>query len=135
MYQRDFSISTSGQGLIEITNQVEEIVSRSSTDQGLCNVFIKHTSASLLIQENASPDVLSDLNNFFKQLVPESISYLHNLEGPDDMPAHIKNALTVSSLLLPVRDKSLDMGTWQGIFLFEHRHSKFKRQINVSVFN
>ena len=135
MYQRDFSISTSGQGLIEITNQVEEIVSQSSTDQGLCNVFIKHTSASLLIQENASPYVLTDLNNFFKQLVPESNSYLHNLEGPDDMPAHIKNALTVSSLLLPVRDKSLDMGTWQGIFLFEHRHSKFKRQINVSVFN
>ncbi|MBI80538.1 MAG: hypothetical protein CMD85_00795 [Gammaproteobacteria bacterium] len=135
MYQRDFSISTGGQGLIEITNQVEEIVSQSSTDQGLCNVFIKHTSASLLIQENASPDVLTDLNNFFKQLVPESNSYLHNLEGPDDMPAHIKNALTVSSLLLPVRDKSLDMGTWQGIFLFEHRHSKFKRQINVSVFN
>ena len=135
MYQRDFSISTSGQGLIEITNQVEEIVSQSSTDQGLCNVFIKHTSASLLIQENASPDVLTDLNDFFKQLVPESNSYLHNLEGPDDMPAHIKNALTVSSLLLPVRDKSLDMGTWQGIFLFEHRHSKFKRQINVSVFN
>ena len=135
MYQRDFSISTSGQGIIEITNQVEEIVSQSSTDQGLCNVFIKHTSASLLIQENASPDVLTDLNNFFKQLVPESNSYLHNLEGPDDMPAHIKNALTVSSLLLPVRDKRLDMGTWQGIFLFEHRHSKFKRQINVSVFN
>ncbi len=135
MYQRDFSISTSGQGLIEITNQVEEIVSQSSTNQGLCNVFIKHTSASLLIQENASPDVLTDLNNFFKQLVPESNSYLHNLEGPDDMPAHIKNALTVSSLLLPVRDKSLDMGTWQGIFLFEHRHSKFKRKINVSVFN
>ena len=135
MYQRDFSISTGGQGLIEITNQVEEIVSQSSTDQGLCNVFIKHTSASLLIQENASPDVLTDLNNFFKQLVPESNSYLHNLEGPDDMPAHIKNALTVSSLLLPVRDKSLDMGTWQGIFLFEHRHSKFKRKINVSVFN
>ena len=135
MNQKDFSISTSGQGLIEITNQIEEIVAQSSTDQGLCNVFIKHTSASLLIQENASPDVLTDLNNFFKQLVPESNSYLHNLEGPDDMPAHIKNALTVSSLLLPVRDKSLDMGTWQGIFLFEHRHSKFKRQINVSVFN
>ena len=135
MYQRDFSISTSGQGLIEITNQVEEIVSQSSTDQGLCNVFIKHTSASLLIQENASPNVLTDLNNFFKQLVPESNSYLHNLEGADDMPAHIKNALTLSSLLIPVKNKSLDLGAWQGIFLFEHRKSKFKRQINVSVFN
>ena len=135
MYQKDFSIYTSGQGLIEITNQIEEIVVQSSTDQGLCNVFIKHTSASLLVQENASPDVLRDLNNFFKQLVRESRSYLHSLEGADDMPAHIKNALTLTSLLIPVKNKSLDIGTWQGIFLFEHRHSKFKSQVNVSVFN
>ena len=135
MYQKDFSISTSGQGLIEITNQIEEIVTQSSTHQGLCNVFIKHTSASLLIQENASSDVLADLNNFFKQLVPESGNYLHSIEGTDDMPAHIKNALTLPSLLIPVKNKSLDLGTWQGIFLFEHRHTKFKRQVNVSVFN
>ena len=135
MYQKDFSISNSGQGLIEITNQIEEIVAHSSTHQGLCNVFIKHTSASLLIQENASSDVLADLNNFFKQLVPESGNYLHSIEGTDDMPAHIKNALTLSSLLIPVKNKSLDLGTWQGIFLFEHRHAKFKRQVNVSVFN
>ena len=135
MFQKDFSISTSGQGLVEITNRIEKIVAESPTDQGLCNVFIKHTSASLLIQENASPDVLSDLNNFFKQLVPESGSYLHSIEGADDMPAHIKNALTLSSLLIPVKNKSLDLGNWQGIFLFEHRHAKFKRQVNVSVFN
>ena len=135
MYQKDFSISTSGQGLIEITNQIEEIVAQSSTNQGLCNVFIKHTSASLLIQENASSDVFADLNNFFKQLVPESGNYLHSIEGADDMPAHIKNALTLSSLLIPVKNKSLDLGIWQGIFLFEHRHSKFKRQVTVSVFN
>ena len=135
MYQKDFSIFTSGQGLIEITNQIEEIVAQSSTHQGLCNVFIKHTSASLLIQENASSDVLADLNNFFKQLVPESGNYLHSIEGTDDMPAHIKNALTLSSLLIPVKNKSLDLGTWQGIFLFEHRHAKFERQVNVSVFN
>lgn len=135
MFQKDFSISTSGQGLIEITNQIEEIVAKSPTDQGLCNIFIKHTSASLLIQENASPDVLTDLNNFFKQLVPESGSYLHSIEGPDDMPAHIKNALTDTSLLIPVKNGRLDIGTWQGIFLFEHRHSKFKREINVSIFN
>lgn len=135
MFQKDFSISTSGQGLIEITNQIEEIVAKSPTDQGLCNIFIKHTSASLLIQENASPDVLTDLNNFFKQLVPESGSYLHSIEGPDDMPAHIKNALTDTSLLIPVKHGRLDIGTWQGIFLFEHRHSKFKREINVSIFN
>ncbi len=135
MYQKDFSISTNGQGLTEITNEIDKIVLQSQTEEGLCNVFIKHTSASLLIQENASPDVLSDLNNFFKQLVPESGSYLHSIEGADDMPAHIKNALTLSSLLIPVKNKSLDIGTWQGIFLFEHRHSKFKRQVNVSVFN
>jgi secondary thiamine-phosphate synthase enzyme len=135
MFQKDFSISTNGQGLTEITNEIDKIVLQSQTEEGLCNVFIKHTSASLLIQENASPDVLSDLNNFFKQLVPESGSYLHSIEGADDMPAHIKNALTLSSLLIPVKNKSLDIGTWQGIFLFEHRHSKFKRQVNVSVFN
>ena len=135
MFQKDFSVSISGQGLIEITNQIEEIVAQSPTEKGLCNVFVKHTSASLLIQENASPDVLADLNNFFKNLVPESENYLHSIEGPDDMPAHIKNALTLSSLLIPVRNKSLDLGTWQGIFLFEHRHAKFNRQINVSVFN
>ena len=121
MYQKDFSISTSGQGLIEITNQIEEIVAQSSTDQGLCNVFIKHTSASLLIQENASPDVLSDLNNFFKQLVPESGSYLHSIEGADDMPAHIKSALTNSHLTLSVKDNKIILGTWQGLYLFEHR--------------
>ena len=135
MYQKDFSISTPGQGLIEITNQIEEIVAQSPTEKGLCNVFVKHTSASLLIQENACHDVLADLNNFFKNLVPESENYLHSIEGPDDMPAHIKNALTLSSLLIPIRNKSLDLGTWQGIFLFEHRHAKFNRQINVSVFN
>ena len=135
MYQKDFSISTNGQGLTEITNEIDKIVLQSQTEEGLCNVFIKHTSASLLIQENASPDVLTDLNNFFKQLVPESGSYLHSIEGPDDMPAHIKNALTDTSLLIPVKNRRLDIGTWQGIFLFEHRHSKFKREVNVSIFN
>ena len=135
MYQKDFSILTNGQGLTEITNEIDKIVLQSQTEEGLCNVFIKHTSASLLIQENASPDVLTDLNNFFKQLVPESGSYLHSTEGPDDMPAHIKNALTDTSLLIPVKNGRLDIGTWQGIFLFEHRHSKFKREINVSIFN
>ena len=135
MYQKDFSISTNGQGLTEITNEIDKIVLQSQTEEGLCNVFIKHTSASLLIQENASPDVLTDLNNFFKQLVPESGSYLHSIEGADDMPAHIKNALTDTSLLIPVKNGRLDIGTWQGVFLFEHRHSKFKREINVSIFN
>ena len=135
MFQKDFSISTSGQGLIEITQEVSGIVCESKKEEGLCNVFLKHTSASLLIQENTSPEVMLDLNNFFRELVPEKSKYLHNLEGPDDMPAHIKNALTDTSLLIPVKKRKLDLGTWQGIFLFEHRHSKFKRQISVTVFN
>lgn len=135
MFQKDFSILTSGQGLIEITQEVSGIVYESKKVEGLCNVFLKHTSASLLIQENASPEVMLDLNNFFRDLVPEESNYLHNIEGPDDMPAHIKNALLDTSLLIPIKDRKLDLGTWQGIFLFEHRHSKFKRQINVSVFN
>ena len=135
MHQEDFSVLTSGQGLIEITREVNNVVYESKKEEGLCNVFLKHTSASLLIQENASPEVMLDLNNFFRELVPEKSKYLHNLEGPDDMPAHIKNALTDTSLLIPVKKRKLDLGTWQGIFLFEHRHSKFKRQISVSVFN
>jgi len=135
MFQQDFCISTSGQGLIEITREVSGIVYESQKVEGLCNVFLKHTSASLLIQENASPEVMLDLNNFFRDLVPEESNYLHNTEGPDDMPAHIKNALLDTSLLIPIKDRKLDLGTWQGVFLFEHRHSKFKRQINVSVFN
>lgn len=135
MHQEDFSVLTSGQGLIEITREVNNVVYESKKDEGLCNVFLKHTSASLLIQENASPEVMLDLNNFFRDLVPEESNYLHNIEGPDDMPAHIKNALLDTSLLIPIKDRKLDLGTWQGIFLFEHRHSKFKRQINVSVFN
>ena len=135
MHQEDFSVLTSGQGLIEITREVNNVVYESKKEEGLCNVFLKHTSASLLIQENASPEVMLDLNNFFRDLVPEESNYLHNIEGPDDMPAHIKNALTDTSLLIPVKHGRLDIGTWQGIFLFEHRHSKFKREINVSVFN
>ncbi|MBK49459.1 MAG: hypothetical protein CL768_00250 [Chloroflexi bacterium] len=134
MYQKEFSIITAGQGLTEITSKVRDIVYESKKERGLCNIFIKHTSASLLIQENASSEVLEDLNNFFKILVPEDGNYIHNEEGPDDMPAHIKNALTETSLLVPINERELDMGTWQGIFIFEHRHSKFKRNINVSVF-
>ena len=128
MYQKDFSISTPGQGLIEITNQIEEIVAQSPTEKGLCNVFVKHTSASLLIQENARPAVLADLNNFFKNLVPESENYLHSIEGPDDMPAHIKNALTLSSLLIP--DKSIDfLSSWSTFILI------WDSSLSLSIFS
>ena len=109
MFQQDFCISTSGQGLIEITLEVSGIVYESQKVEGLCNVFLKHTSASLLIQENASPEVMLDLNNFFRDLVPEESNYLHNIEGPDDMPAHIKNALLDTSLLIPIKDRKLDL--------------------------
>ena len=107
MHQEDFSVLTSGQGLIEITREVNNVVYESKKEEGLCNVFLKHTSASLLIQENTSPEVMLDLNNFFRDLVPEESNYLHNIEGPDDMPAHIKNALTDTSLLIPVKKRKL----------------------------
>ncbi|MEO1992523.1 MAG: secondary thiamine-phosphate synthase enzyme YjbQ [Pirellulales bacterium] len=133
MYQKDFSISTNGQGLTEITNEIDKIVLQSQTEEGLCNVFIKHTSASLLIQENASPEVLEDLNNFFKNLVPETGNYLHSTEGPDDMPAHIKASMIGSSITIPIQEGRVCLGTWQGIYLCEHRDHGGARKIVVTI--
>ena len=100
-------------------------------NRGLLTIFVKHTSASLIIQENASDDVLEDIQNFFKKLVPEDSSlYLHSIEGKDDMPAHIKSCLTQTSLTIPILNKKMDLGTWQGIFFYEHRfHSKIRNII------
>lgn len=128
--QTTFEIQTHGQGLYEFTNQV-----RSSTQgTGLLTLFIRHTSASLLIQENADPEVKTDLTNFFKRLVPPTtdprMSYLtHTYEGPDDMPAHIKAAMMPVSLSIPVTNGQLALGTWQGIYLFEHRDAPHTRQV------
>jgi len=131
---KTISVRTHGQGLSEITDQVLAIVHASSLDEGLCTVFVRHTSASLIIQENADPSARSDLERWLNRLVPERDPlYTHTAEGPDDMPAHVKAAITATSISIPVADGSLVLGTWQGIYLWEHRRSPHSRQIVVHV--
>ena len=121
-------------GLYEVTQQVSEIVSGSGVDEGLATIFIRHTSASLIIQENADPSVLEDLQAWMDRSVPQDAQlYAHRAEGPDDMPAHIRAAITTSSVTIPVMNGRMALGTWQGIFLWEHRHSPKQRHIIVSV--
>jgi len=133
MIQR-LTVAVSGRGLYEVTHKVTEWVTRSGLQEGLVNLFIRHTSASLLIQENADPSVRSDLERWLDRLVPENDElYTHTVEGPDDMPAHIKGALTAVSLTIPVDAGRLLLGTWQGIFLWEHRHRPGQREIVVSL--
>ena len=126
-------VATHGQGLTEITGQVAQATESSRVRRGLVNVFIRHTSASLTIQENADPAVLADLHDFFGRLVPEGNHYAHDDEGPDDMPAHIKAALTQTHLAVPLIDGRLALGTWQGIYVWEHRHAPHTRRVVVSV--
>ncbi len=132
--QDQIQIRTSGKSMTRFTGDVQEIVGNSGISTGLCTIFIRHTSASLLIQENADPDVLRDLESFFSQLVPEDMSrYRHTAEGPDDMPAHIRSALTRTSEVIPIQDGRLALGTWQGIYLWEHRHQPQVRQVVVHL--
>ncbi len=128
--QTTITIGTRGQGLTEFTREVADFVGGSGVDTGLLTVFLRHTSCSLLIQENADPDVQLDLAEFFSRIVPEHMSWLrHTSEGPDDMPAHIKAALTQVSLSIPVSRGSMMLGTWQGIYLFEHRSRPRNRTV------
>lgn len=128
------SVSTGHQGLYDITHKVVECLDRSGVSEGLVTVFVRHTSASLAIQENADPSAREDLEAWLNRLVPERDElYTHRAEGPDDMPAHIKSALTATSLSIPVQDGALSLGTWQGIFLWEHRHHHRQREIIVNV--
>ncbi len=130
----EFTLHTSGQGLYEITDQVAELVSEAHPEAELCTVFLRHTSASLTIQENADPSAKRDLEAWMKRLVPEHDElYTHTLEGPDDMPAHIKAALTQPSLGIPVRDGRMVLGTWQGIYVWEHRSADHSRTVIVQV--
>lgn len=132
--QDQLQIRTQGKSLIRITSDVEDIVRRSGLSVGLCTLFIRHTSASLLIQENADPDVLQDLEGFFSQLVPEDLRrYRHTTEGADDMPAHIRSALTHTSEVIPIRDGRLALGIWQGIYIWEHRQRGQVREIIVHL--
>lgn len=126
-------VETGGSGLSEVTRDVSDWVFGQEIDHGLLTLFVRHTSASLLIQENADPDVLADLNAFFARIAPHDGDYRHRSEGPDDMPAHIKAALTHSHLGIPVTDRRLMLGTWQGIFLFEHRDRPHRREIILHI--
>ncbi len=132
-HQQTLRISTTGKSLCKITSQVQAVVTRSGIQMGLCNLFLRHTSASLVIQENADPDVLKDLENFFAKLVPEWENYIHSTEGADDMPAHIRTVLTHTSEQIPVANGRLLLGVWQGIYLWEHRQRGSSRELVVHV--
>ncbi|MGP1281880.1 MAG: secondary thiamine-phosphate synthase enzyme YjbQ [Parasphingopyxis sp.] len=123
------AIDTPGRSLVEVTREAGSWVAESGVTTGLLTLFIRHTSASLLIQENAAPEVQDDLIAFFEKLAPEGPHYAHDSEGPDDMPAHLKAALTQTHLAIPVIDGRLALGTWQGIYLFEHRRRPHRREI------
>ncbi len=123
-----------GQGLHELTPQVARVVAESGIREGLCTIFLQHTSASLTIQENADPSARHDLEGWLNRLVPENDPHFtHTAEGPDDMPSHIKAALTATSLSIPILDGRLTLGTWQGIYLWEHRHRRGSRRVVIHI--
>ncbi len=133
-YQQFLKVQTRGKSLSKVTSKVQSIVSDSGINTGLCTVFLRHTSASLIIQENADPDVLTDLENFLAKLVPEDgKSYIHDAEGADDMPAHIRTVLTHTSEQIPIEDGRLLLGTWQGIYVWEHRQLSQIRELVVHI--
>ena len=132
-YQKLLRVSTTGKSLYNITPKIEAIVADSGVETGLCTLFLRHTSASLLIQENADPNVLTDLANFMAKLVPESANYIHDDEGPDDMPAHIRTAITHTSEHIPISRGHLVLGTWQGIYIWEHRQCNHARELVVHI--
>ena len=127
---KQFTVNTRGKGLYDCTVQIASWVQDQKVHTGLLTVFLRHTSASLTIQENADPDVIADLNDFFARLVPEdNRQFRHISEGPDDMPAHIRAALTMTQLSIPIVDGRLGLGTWQGIYVFEHRTHPHRRNV------
>ncbi len=133
-HNESFSVNTHGKGTLEITREVAGIVRRSEIANGTVTVFVRHTSASLVIMENADPGARRDLEGFFEKLVPENTPWFtHTQEGPDDMPSHIRMALTRTSEVIPITGGRVVLGTWQGIFLFEHRRDPHRREIAVSV--
>ncbi len=131
---KQIRVKTGGQGLFDCTRQVASVVAEAGISEGLCTIFVRHTSASLIIQENADPSAKRDLERWLNRLVPENDAfYTHTTEGADDMPAHIKSALTATSLSIPVLRGQLSLGTWQGIYLWEHRHQVGSRELVVHV--
>lgn len=134
VYSDQFEVLTERQGLLEITDRVEHSLAQSGVYEGLCTVFVRHTSASLTIQENADPSARRDLEYFLNKLIPEDDpGFTHTLEGPDDMPSHIKSALTLTSLSIPVVKGRFVLGTWQGVYLWEHRSTSHRRSVVVQI--
>jgi secondary thiamine-phosphate synthase enzyme len=131
---KNFTVATSGKGTYEITDRIEAIVRESEVENGVVTVFTQHTSCSLIVMENADPTARRDLEEFFDRLVPENADYFeHDSEGADDMPSHIRMVLTRTSETIPIADGRMQLGTWQGIFLFEHRRASHRRKIVVTV--
>ena len=131
--QGTLEFRTSPKSFLDITKEVQNFVSESNIQNGVCNLFIKHTSASLVIQENYDPSVRKDFETIFSKLAPEDFPYTHNMEGKDDMPAHIRSALTSTSETIPVVNGILSLGTWQGIYVWEHRDQSHNRNLIISV--
>ena len=133
-HAKELTVATRGRGFYDLTDEVQRAVAESGAKEGLCTVFLHHTSASLVLCENADPDVRRDLEAFFSRLVKDGDPlFEHDAEGPDDMPAHVRTVLTQSSLGIPVRDGAADLGTWQGVYVWEHRTSPHRRRVTVSV--
>jgi secondary thiamine-phosphate synthase enzyme len=134
MHTARFTVATDGRGTYDVTAEVQRAVADSGIETGLCTVFIHHTSASLIVCENADPDVRRDLDAFFARLVPDGDRlFVHTAEGPDDMPAHVRTVLTQTSIGIPVEGGRADLGTWQGLYVYEHRTHPHRRRITVSV--
>jgi len=134
IHQRELSIATRGRGTYEISHEVQTAVREAGISTGMCHVFIRHTSASLMLCENADPDVRRDLETFMARTAPDGDpDFVHIAEGPDDMPAHVRSVLTQSDLNLPVRNGRCDLGTWQGVYLWEHRTAPHRRSLVLTI--
>ncbi|MFT3773035.1 MAG: secondary thiamine-phosphate synthase enzyme YjbQ [Minicystis sp.] len=133
VHQRTLEIATRGRGFTDITREIAAVVADSGAAVGLCSVFVQHTSASLVIQENADPAVLRDLARWMDRLAPESDGYEHDAEGPDDMPSHLRSAVTRTGETIPIADRRLSLGTWQGVYVWEHRTAPHRRRVVVTV--
>ena len=132
--QKTLNIRTAGRGFTDLTGEINSIVANSKTDCGLCHLFIHHTSASLIFCENADPSVKTDLENFMTRLVPDGDAlFTHTMEGPDDMPAHVRSVVTHTDLTVPITNGKLNLGTWQGIYLWEHRLQGHSRKVTITV--
>ncbi len=133
VHQRTVEVATRGRGLIDVTAEIAAVTAGAGVSVGLCSVFVQHTSASLVIQENADPAVLRDLGRWLSRLAPEGGGYEHDAEGPDDMPGHLRSAVTRTSEVVPVREGRLALGIWQAIYLWEHRAAPHRRSLVVTV--